>query len=85
MTQVEGRDARQMARFTEVFTRAAREIHAAMGLEESLEAIVRSAAIPVIAVSAAGKRPDADVQFRKPLDFEKFLSAVRKYVRPARA
>jgi CheY-like chemotaxis protein len=42
------------------------------------------AAIPVIAVSAAGKLPDADAQFRKPLDFEKFLSAVKKYVRPAR-
>jgi CheY-like chemotaxis protein len=40
------------------------------------------AAIPVIAVSAAGKLPDADAQFRKPLDFEKFLSVVRKYVRP---
>jgi CheY-like chemotaxis protein len=45
----------------------------------------RLAAIPVIAVSAAGKLPDADAQFRKPLDFEKFLGAVKKYVRPARA
>ena len=45
----------------------------------------RLAAIPVIAVSAAGKLPDADAQFRKPLDFEKFLTAVRQYVRPARA
>ena len=42
------------------------------------------AAIPVIAVSAAGRLPDADAQFRKPLDFDRFLSAVRKYVRPAR-
>jgi len=44
MLHREGRDVRQMARFTEVFTQAARDIHAAMGLEESLEAIVRSAA-----------------------------------------
>ena len=40
--------------------------------------------IPVIAVSAAGKLPDADVQFRKPLDLDKFLAAVKKYVQPAR-
>ena len=45
----------------------------------------RLTAIPAIAVSAAGKLPDADAQFRKPLDFEKFLSAVKQYVRPARA
>jgi two-component system, chemotaxis family, chemotaxis protein CheY len=41
------------------------------------------AGIPVIAVSAAGKLPDADEQFRKPLDFEKFLDTVKRYVRPA--
>lgn len=40
--------------------------------------------IPVIAVSAAGKLPDADAQFRKPLDLEKFLAAVKQYVQPAR-
>lgn len=40
------------------------------------------ATIPVIAVSAAGKLPDADAQFRKPLDFDKFLEAVNRYVRP---
>jgi CheY-like chemotaxis protein len=40
------------------------------------------ASIPVITVSAAGKLLDADAQFRKPLDFEKFLSVVREYVRP---
>ena len=45
----------------------------------------RLAAIPVIAVSAAGRLPDADAQFRKPLDYEKFLRAVREYVKPARA
>ena len=44
----------------------------------------RLAAIPVIAVSAAGKLPDADAQFRKPLDYDKFLEAVRRYVKPAR-
>jgi two-component system, chemotaxis family, chemotaxis protein CheY len=43
------------------------------------------AGIPVIAVSAAGKLPDADAQFRKPLDYDKFLAAVRHYVKPARA
>ena len=42
----------------------------------------RIAAIPVIAVSATGKLPDADAQFRKPLDFEKFLGVVRRYVTP---
>jgi CheY-like chemotaxis protein len=42
------------------------------------------AAIPVIAVSATGKLPDADAQFRKPLDFEKFLASVRRYVQPSR-
>ncbi len=41
------------------------------------------AAIPVIAVSAAGKLPDADEYFRKPLDVERFLGAVRKYVQPS--
>jgi len=43
----------------------------------------RLTAIPVIAVSAAGKLPDADAQFRKPLDFDRFLETVRRYVRPA--
>lgn len=42
------------------------------------------AAIPVIAVSAAGKLPDADAQFRKPLDFDAFLETVRRYVQPSR-
>ena len=42
------------------------------------------AKIPVIAVSAAGKLPDADVQFRKPLDLDKFLAAVKRYVHPER-
>jgi CheY-like chemotaxis protein len=41
------------------------------------------AAIPVIAVSAAGKLPDADAQFRKPIDFGSFLEAVNRYVRPS--
>jgi CheY-like chemotaxis protein len=45
----------------------------------------RLAGIPVIAVSAAGKLPDADAQFRKPLDYEKFLSVVRQYVTPGRS
>ena len=45
----------------------------------------RLAAIPVIAVSAAGRLTDADAQFRKPLDYEKFLAAVRQYVKPAGA
>jgi len=45
----------------------------------------RLSAIPVIAVSAVGKLPDADAQFRKPLDYERFLKAVRQYVKPARA
>lgn len=44
----------------------------------------RLAAIPVIAVSAAGKLLDADAQFRKPLDYEQFLAAVRQHVKPAR-
>lgn len=44
----------------------------------------RIADIPVIAVSAAGKLPDADVQFRKPLDLHKFLAAVKRYVQPKR-
>ena len=44
----------------------------------------RLAGIPVIAVSAAGKLLDADAQFRKPLDYDKFLAAVRQYVTPAR-
>ena len=40
-------------------------------------------AIPVIAVSAAGKLPDADAQFRKPLDFDKFLPVVKRYIEPS--
>lgn len=44
----------------------------------------RLAAIPVIAVSAVGKLPDADAQFRKPLDFERFLETVKRYVQPSR-
>lgn len=42
------------------------------------------AEIPVIAVSAAGKLLDADVHFRKPLDLDKFLAAVKQYVQPSR-
>jgi CheY-like chemotaxis protein len=42
------------------------------------------ARIPVIAVSAAGKLPGADASFRKPLDFEKFLTAVKRHVQPSR-
>jgi len=42
------------------------------------------ARIPVIAVSGAGKFPDADASFRKPLDFEKFLTAVKRHVQPSR-
>jgi two-component system chemotaxis response regulator CheY len=41
------------------------------------------AKIPVIAVSAAGKLPDADLQFRKPLDLDRFLTAVKQYIQPA--
>lgn len=41
------------------------------------------ARIPVIAVSAAGKLPDADASFRKPLDFDEFLVAVKRYVQPS--
>ena len=40
------------------------------------------ARIPVIVVSAAGKLPDADASFRKPLDFDEFLGAVKRYVQP---
>ena len=40
--------------------------------------------IPVIAVSAVGKLLDADAQFRKPLDLDKFLAAVKRHVQPAR-
>lgn len=43
----------------------------------------RLAGIPVIAVSAAGKLPDADAYFRKPLDFEAFLTVVRRHVDPS--
>ena len=42
------------------------------------------ARIPVIAVSAVGTLPDADASFRKPLDFEKFLTAVKRHVQPSR-
>jgi CheY-like chemotaxis protein len=38
------------------------------------------AGIPVISVSAVGKLVDADVCFRKPLDFDDFLHAVKRYV-----
>ena len=41
------------------------------------------ARIPVIAISAAGKLPDADVSFRKPLNYEEFLNAGEQYVGPA--
>lgn len=41
------------------------------------------AGIPVIAVSASGKLPDADAQFRKPLDFDKFVATVKRYAQPA--
>jgi hypothetical protein len=39
----------------------------------------------VIAVSEAGKLPDAEAQVRKALDYEKLLGAVRQHVKPARA
>jgi len=42
------------------------------------------AGIPVIAVSAVGKLVDVDFSFRKPLDFEEFLGAVKRYVQPSR-
>ena len=42
------------------------------------------AGIPVIAVSAVGKLVDVAESFRKPLDYDEFLRAVEKYVRPAR-
>jgi CheY-like chemotaxis protein len=38
------------------------------------------AQIPVIAVSAGGKLPDAAASFRKPLDVDRFLSAVDRFV-----
>lgn len=41
------------------------------------------AGIPVIAVSAVGKLLDADASFRKPLDVDEFLRAVRRYVQPS--
>jgi CheY-like chemotaxis protein len=41
------------------------------------------AAIPVIAMSAGGKLPDADASFRKPLDYQEFLNAVERHVGPA--
>jgi len=37
----------------------------------------RLAGIPVIAISAAGKLPDAQAQFRKPLDLDRFLATVK--------
>jgi CheY-like chemotaxis protein len=43
----------------------------------------RLAAIPVIAVSATGKLPDANEWFRKPLKFDEFLRAVKRYVEPS--
>jgi CheY-like chemotaxis protein len=42
------------------------------------------AGIPVIAVSAVGKLVDVTESFRKPLDYDEFLRAVEKYVRPSR-
>ena len=42
------------------------------------------AEIPVIAVSAVGKLMDVAESFRKPLDYDEFLRAVEKYVRPSR-
>jgi CheY-like chemotaxis protein len=45
----------------------------------------RIAGIPVIGVSAVGKLVDVEYSFRKPLDYDQFLSAVERYVeRPAR-
>lgn len=40
--------------------------------------------IPVIAVSAVGKLVDVDFSFRKPLVFDEFLVAVKRYVQPSR-
>jgi len=38
------------------------------------------ASIPVIGVSAVGKLLDVEYSFRKPLDYDQFLSAVEHYV-----
>jgi CheY-like chemotaxis protein len=38
------------------------------------------AAIPVIGVSAAGKLVDVEFSFRKPLRYDEFLKAVKRYV-----
>jgi CheY-like chemotaxis protein len=40
----------------------------------------RLANIPVIGVSAVGKLVDVEYSFRKPLDYDEFLRAVRQYV-----
>jgi len=39
------------------------------------------ASIPVIAVSAAGRLADVEFSFRKPLRYDEFLKAVKRYVR----
>jgi len=38
------------------------------------------ASIPVIGVSAVGKLMDVEYSFRKPIDYDQFLTAVEKYV-----
>ena len=38
------------------------------------------ASIPVIGVSAAGKLVDVEFSFRKPLRYDEFLKAVKRYV-----
>jgi CheY-like chemotaxis protein len=38
------------------------------------------AAIPVIAISAAGKLMDADLSLRKPIQYKEFLRAVREFL-----
>jgi CheY-like chemotaxis protein len=42
------------------------------------------ASIPVIGVSAVGKLLDVEYSFRKPLDYDQFLTAVEQYVGPGR-
>ena len=42
------------------------------------------ASIPVIGVSAVGKLLDVEYSFRKPLDYDQFLTAVERYVGPGR-
>ena len=44
----------------------------------------RLADIPVIAVSAVGKLVDVEYSFRKPLDYDQFLRAVRAVRAPTR-